>query len=101
MKIDDFFNELIDENSDFKNDFELKFAGRIDDKILEKIENSNLKNLMRNLGYLSHSEANNEMQNSDILLITNFPNENSKGLLLLLPSTTTPSTFTSNNIFTV
>lgn len=73
--------ELIKENKNFKDDFELKFVGRIDDKILEKIENSELKNSVKNLGYLSHSEANAEMRNSDLLLITNFPNETSKGII--------------------
>ncbi len=74
-------NELIDENVDFRNSFELKFAGRIDDKILHKIESLNLRNSVKNLGYLSHSEANEEMQKSDLLLITNFPNESSKGII--------------------
>lgn len=74
-------NEIIQENSDFKNDFELKFVGRIDDKILEKIESLDLKNSVKNLGYLSHSASNVEMQNSDLLLITNFPDETSKGII--------------------
>lgn len=73
--------ELIKENKNFKDDFELKFVGRIDDKILEKIENSELKTSVKNLGYLSHSAANAEMRNSDLLLITNFPNETSKGII--------------------
>jgi hypothetical protein len=58
----------------------LKFAGRIDDKILNSIEHSNLKNHILNLGYLSHDKAIEEMQTSEILLITNFPNDSSKGL---------------------
>lgn len=74
-------NDLIKENDDFRKDFVLKFVGRIDDKILEKIENSEMKNSVKNLGYLSHSEANLEMQNSDLLLITNFPEEKSKGII--------------------
>ncbi|MBU8881640.1 glycosyltransferase [Kaistella sp. DKR-2] len=74
-------SELIHENADFKNDFELKFVGRIDDKILAEIESSVLKNSVKNLGYLAHSEANIEMQSSDLLLMTNFPNESSKGII--------------------
>lgn len=74
-------NDLIKENEDFRKDFELKFVGRIDDKILEKIENSELKNSVKNLGYLSHSEANLEMEKSDLLLMTNFPEEKSKGII--------------------
>ena len=74
-------NELISENAVFKNDFQLKFVGRIDDKILNEIEQTSLNNLVNNLGYLSHSAANVEMANSDLLLITNFPDDLSKGII--------------------
>ena len=74
-------NELIQENEKFRSDFELKFVGRIDEKILEKLENSNLNKSLKNLGYISHSEANTEMKNSDLLLMTNFPEESSKGII--------------------
>jgi len=73
--------ELMAENEDFKRSFELRFVGRIDGKILEKLEASSLTNSIKNLGYVSHSEANAEMQNSDLLLITNFPDDQSKGII--------------------
>ncbi|PWN67948.1 glycosyltransferase family 4 protein [Chryseobacterium oncorhynchi] len=74
-------DELIRDNVEFAKYFSLKFVGRIDDKILHSIENSNLKNHILNLGYLSHGKAVEEMQNSEMLLITNFPNESSKGII--------------------
>ncbi|MFC3161101.1 Glycosyltransferase involved in cell wall bisynthesis [Chryseobacterium arachidis] len=74
-------DNLIKTNSDFEENFTLKFAGRIDDKILNSIENTSLKNHILNLGYLSHDKAVSEMQTSDILLITNFPNPSSKGII--------------------
>ncbi|MPS65607.1 MAG: glycosyl transferase family 1 [Chryseobacterium sp.] len=74
-------DDLVAANSDFAKNFSLKFVGRIDDKILQEIENSNLKNHILNLGYLSHDNAIHEMQSSDILLITNFPNESSRGII--------------------
>jgi glycosyltransferase involved in cell wall biosynthesis len=73
--------DLIKENQDFKDDFQLKFVGRIDDKILENLNQSQLKNFIKNLGYLSHKESNLEMQKSDVLLITNFPEEKSNGII--------------------
>lgn len=73
--------ELLAENTDFKKDFELKFVGRVDDKILVEIEDLGLNESLKNLGYRSHAEANVEMQNSDLLLITNFPDEASKGII--------------------
>lgn len=72
---------LIKGNQGFKNDFELKFVGEIDDLILNKLENSTLKNSIKNVGYLSHEESNLEMQQSDLLLVTNFPEEKSKGII--------------------
>lgn len=74
-------NDLVQENADFKNDFELKFVGRLDDKILQKIESSALKNNLTNLGYQTHDVALKHMQDSTVLLMTNFPQESSKGII--------------------
>ncbi|WP_278379160.1 glycosyl transferase family 1 [Chryseobacterium arthrosphaerae] len=74
-------DELVQENDAFAKYFSLKFVGRIDDKILSSIQNTSLKNHILNLGYLSHGKAVEEMQNSEMLLITNFPNESSKGII--------------------
>ncbi|MCJ8154912.1 glycosyl transferase family 1 [Chryseobacterium sp. SSA4.19] len=74
-------NDLVLNNSDFSENFTLKFAGRIDDKILNSLENTSLKKHISNLGYLSHDKAIEEMKKSSLLLITNFPNESSKGII--------------------
>lgn len=74
-------DDLVKTNNDFSENFKLKFVGRIDDKILNSIENSSLKNYIDNLGYLSHDKAIDEMSSSSMLLITNFPNESSKGII--------------------
>jgi len=74
-------NDLVEENADFKRDFELKFVGRLDDKILQKIESSVLKNNLTNLGYQTHDIALKHMQDSSVLLMTNFPQESSKGII--------------------
>lgn len=72
---------LVATNNQFAKDFKLKFVGRVDDKILQKLEDSNLKNHIQNLGYLSHDKAIDEMESSTILLITNFPDASSKGII--------------------
>ena len=77
----DVLNKLISENHDFKNDFALKLVGRVDDKILQQIKTTPLQQNIINKGYLSHDEALVEMQTSDMLLITNFPNNSSKGII--------------------
>ena len=74
-------NDLVQENADFKRDFELKFVGRLDDKILQKIESSALKSNLTNLDYQTHDIALKHMQDSSVLLMTNFPQESSKGII--------------------
>lgn len=74
-------DNLVKTNSDLAENFNLKFVGRIDDKILEVIEKSSLKDHIHNLGYVSHDKAVDEMAKSSLLLITNFPNDSSKGII--------------------
>ncbi|NAW50222.1 glycosyl transferase family 1 [Elizabethkingia argentiflava] len=73
--------ELVEENSDFAEHFELRFAGRLDDKILETLMDSRLKEGLKLLGYIPHEESVKEMEKSDILLITNFPKQESSGII--------------------
>ncbi|MDR6920651.1 MULTISPECIES: glycosyl transferase family 1 [Chryseobacterium] len=73
--------ELVKENPEFAQNFTLKFAGRVDDKALQALESDVLKNHILNLGYLPHHKAVEEMQKSSLLLITNFPDESSKGII--------------------
>lgn len=73
--------KMIKQNAEFSNDFQLKFVGKIDEKILQDLERKNLKSHIKNMGYLSHDESYREMQSSDLLLITNFPQENSRGII--------------------
>lgn len=74
-------DNLVKTNSDLAKNFNLKFVGRIDDKILKALEKSSLKNHIQNLGYVSHDKAVDEMAKSSLLLITNFPNNSSKGII--------------------
>lgn len=71
--------ELLKENPDFKNNFELKLVGKIDNSIRDSW--GILKNSVNNLGYIPHQQAVQEMQNSDLLIISNFPNASSKGII--------------------
>lgn len=73
--------DMIDEIPEFKENFELKFVGKISDDILNVLNKTSLKENIVNKGYLSHQESVEEMLNSDILLITNFENEKSKGII--------------------
>lgn len=77
----DTLNEILTENSDFANHFVLKFVGRIDEKIEASLLKSPLHKVVKDLGYQSHSDAKKEMESSDLLLITNFPEMQSKGII--------------------
>lgn len=72
--------EIIEENQKFAQDFELKLVGKVDEKILAQMGECLKKNIL-NLGYLSHDKALKEMQKSEVLLITNFNQESSKGII--------------------
>lgn len=73
--------ELILENPTFASQFRLKFVGKISDSIIEELNNSALKNNWINIGYLPHVESIKEMNNSNLLLLTNFNNVKSKGII--------------------
>lgn len=74
-------NEVYTENENFRKDFELKFVGRIDDKIVDHLLNTSFKDAIKNLGYVSHQDSVSEMNSADVLLITNFPKNESKGII--------------------
>lgn len=74
-------SELVDKNVFNVNNFELKLIGKIDDKILEQIQKLHLSKVINSKGYLSHKQSLREIQNSDLLIITNFNRENQKGII--------------------
>ena len=49
--------ELVKENPDFKNDFQLKLIGAISQEVLDAISEFKLQDYVLNLGYVSHQEA--------------------------------------------
>lgn len=73
--------KLISENDEFKNEFNIKFVGKIDEFILQEMQEYQLNSFIQNAGYLSHKEAINEMINSDLLLICNFDSLDSQGII--------------------
>jgi glycosyltransferase involved in cell wall biosynthesis len=73
--------ELVTQYPSFKTDFQLKFAGKIANSILEYLGKTSLKENLINKGYLSHQKSVSEMNNSSLLLITNFPEKKSEGII--------------------
>lgn len=73
--------EVVADHPEFGADLRIKFVGRTDEKIMTALLQSPLGSLIQNLGYLPHDEAVAEMQDSVILLITSFPDRQSKGII--------------------
>ncbi|WP_018676149.1 hypothetical protein [Riemerella columbina] len=74
-------NEILCENPDFRKDFKLKWVGKVDDTIQTEWKATPLAHHIECLGYMPHQSAYQEMLKSDMLLITNFPTPQSKGII--------------------
>jgi nitrogenase subunit NifH len=73
-------SDIVQENSDFAQNFELRFVGRVDDIILENLTKFIIKENLNLVGYIPHEQSVKEMENADMLLITNFPKQESAEL---------------------
>jgi len=73
--------ELIQENDEFKSDFELEFYGNLSRDVENSLIENGLQNYLVKKGYVSHKESIQGIKNADFLLLTNFPDEKSKGII--------------------
>lgn len=62
-------SDLITENEDFAQDFQLNFVGAVSENVLNSIENFSLGNHVNKLGYVSHKESVRYQKKSQILLL--------------------------------
>ncbi|WP_298152034.1 glycosyltransferase family 4 protein [Flavobacterium sp.] len=74
-------SELIAENADFKNDFELKLIGAVSREVLDSIEKQKLTFHLNNMGYVSHSEAIAAQKQSQVLLLIEIDSEDTKSII--------------------
>lgn len=73
--------DLIEENQEFKLDFELEFYGNLSQDVENSILENGLENHLIKKGYVSHKDAIQGIKNADLLLLTNFPDEKSRGII--------------------
>lgn len=73
--------ELVTENSDFKNDVELKLMGATSQEVLDTIAEYNLSNYLVNLGYVSHEEAVAHQRKSQVLLLIEIDSADTKSII--------------------
>lgn len=74
-------SELIKEEPDFKDDFQLKLIGATSQEILETIEEFRLSPFVKNKGYVSHQEAVQEQRSSQVLLLIEIDSEETKSII--------------------
>ncbi len=74
-------NELINENPDFANDFQLKLIGKVSQEIVDTIQEFKLSNYVLNLGYLSHQDAIQHQRASQVLLLIEIDDETTRCII--------------------
>lgn len=73
--------ELVLENEDFKSKLELIFYGNLSPEVEQSILDHGLEDNLLKKGYVSHQESIQGIKNADLLLLCNFPEEKSKGII--------------------
>lgn len=74
-------NELTKSNASFKNDLKLNFYGSLADDVKQTIVDQDLSTNLIVHGYVSHKESLEAINKANILVLTNFDNEASKGII--------------------
>ena len=74
-------SELIQENSNFEINFELKLIGAISPEVVETINDFGLSKYVQNLGYVSHIEALEQQRKSQVLLLIEINSEVTKSII--------------------
>ena len=73
--------ELVTENENFKNDFQLKLIGAVSQEVLDTISEFKLTNYVLNLGYVSHQEAIEHQRKSQVLLLIEINSNDTKSII--------------------
>ena len=74
-------SEIINENENFKNDFELKLIGKVDNSVMDAVADYKLTKNVSFINYLSHKEVVEYQKKSQVLLlvVNNVPS--AKGII--------------------
>lgn len=72
---------LVSNNAIFQSKLEIQFYGNLSQEVAESMESFGLTKYLVNKGYVSHHESVQGIKNADLLLLTNFPQEKSKGII--------------------
>ena len=73
--------DLIHEEKDFANAFQLNLIGSISENVLQSIKNNNLSDYINDIGYVSHNESIKYQKKSQILLLIEINSEQTKAII--------------------
>ena len=73
--------ELLTENTNFKNDFQLKLIGATSQEVLDVISEFKLQEYVLNLGYVSHQKAVEHQRKSQVLLLIEIDSSATKSII--------------------
>lgn len=73
--------ELTDRNDEFRDQFEINFYGILSAEVEETIAEIGLSKYLVKHGYVDHQTAVEGIVNSELLMLTNFPDPKSKGII--------------------
>ena len=73
--------ELVNENSTFAEDFELKLAGTVSEEVITSIKSVGLGDKLQLLGYVSHKQAIALQQESRLLLLIEINSKETRGII--------------------
>ncbi len=74
-------SDLIREQDDFAQYFQLKLIGAVSTEVLQAIQEFRLDNFVNHLGYLPHDEAITEQRSSQVLLLIEIDSEETKCII--------------------
>src|SRR5690606_1604231 len=74
-------SEIIKENKDFSDDFELKLIGIVSEEVLDTIKEFKLESYIKNFGYLSHIKSVEEQRKSQVLLLIESDSDQTKAII--------------------
>ena len=74
-------SELVKENSDFKNKFQLKFIGVTSEDVLKSLNDFGLTSFIQNSGYMSHKDALTAQMTSRVLLLIEIDSQDTKVII--------------------
>ncbi|WP_317041142.1 glycosyltransferase family protein [Mesonia phycicola] len=73
--------ELITENKEFSEDFQLVFVGKVSEQVLNSVFNYGLKDYLTNVGYVSYQESVQYKEKSQVLLLLEIDKPEMNGII--------------------